>query len=114
MQLGNKRPRTSGTGEGTGAAFAAIGFGEKPAPLPQRDKVTPAPNWKIGGGLTERDQLNVLLTLKQNNDRFAYSLEDLDQYTGPPMEVRLNTDKDIFRPPHKLADKEWTFIGEQC
>ena len=30
------------------------------------------------------------------------------------MEVQLNDDKDIFRPPHKLGDKEWTFVGEQC
>ena len=30
------------------------------------------------------------------------------------MEIQLNDDKDIFRPPHKLGDKEWTFVSEQC
>ena len=49
--------------------------------------------WKIGGGLTERDQLDVLKTLSENNDRFAYSLEDLEQYNGPAMEVNLNSEK---------------------
>ena len=72
------------------------------------------PKWKLGGGLTERDQLDVLKLLSDNNDRFAYSLEDLEQYTGPAMEIHLNNDKDIFRPPHKLWEKEWKFVGEQC
>ena len=70
--------------------------------------------WKIGKGLTERDQLDVLKTLSENNDRFAYSLEDLGRYTGPPMEINLNTQKDIFRPAHKLGEKEMQFVGEQC
>ena len=70
--------------------------------------------WKIGGGLTEREQLDVLKTLSDNNDRFAYSLEDLEQYNGPAMEVNLNNIKDIFRPPHKLGEREWTSVGEQC
>ena len=77
------------------------------------DKVNKT-KWKIGGGLTERDQLDVLKTLSDNNYRFAYSLEDLEQYNGPAMEVNLNSEKDIFRPPHKLGEKEWKFVGEQC
>ena len=77
------------------------------------DKVT-KPKWKMGGALSERDQFDVLKNLSDNNDRFAYCLEDLDQYNGPSMEVHLNDDKDIFRPPHKLGDKEWTFVSEQC
>ena len=72
------------------------------------------PKWKVGGGLTERDQLDVLRVLSENNDRFAYQIDSLERYTGPPMEIHLNTDKDIFRPPHKLGEKEWTFVGEQC
>ena len=68
------------------------------------DKVT-KPRWKLGGSLSERDQLDVLKQISDNNDRFAYSLEDLEQYNGPSMEVQLNDDKDIFRPPHKLGEK---------
>ena len=56
----------------------------------------------------------MLSTLSANNDRFAYSLEDLEQYTGPPLEIKVNSDKDIFRQSHKLREKEWTFVGEQC
>ena len=70
--------------------------------------------WNIGGGLTERDQLDVLKILSDNNDRFAYSFEDLEQHKGPTMEVNLNSEKYIFRPPHKLGEKEWKFVGEQC
>ena len=57
--------------------------------------------------------MDVLRVLEENNDRFAYSLEDLEHYTGPPMESILNDSKDIFRPPHKLGEKEWEFVGEQ-
>ena len=77
------------------------------------DKVT-KPKWKMGGALSERDQLDVLKNNSDNNDRFAYSLEDLEEYSGPKMEIQLNGNKDIFCPPHKLGDKEWTFVSEQC
>lgn len=70
--------------------------------------------WKIGASLTERDQLDVLRVLSENNDRFAYSMEELSRYTGPPMEIHLNSAKDIFRPPHKLGEKELNFVREQC
>ena len=50
----------------------------------------------------------------ENNDRFAYSLEELSQYTGPPMEIKINSQKEIFRPPHKLGEKELAFVAEQC
>ena len=46
------------------------------------DKVT-KPKWKMGGALSERDQLDVLKNISDNNDRFAYSLEDLEEYSGP-------------------------------
>ena len=83
--------------------------------LPQRDSMAkPAPKWKLGPKLTERDQLRVLQVLEDNNDRFAYKIEGLGRYTGPPMEIKINTKDDIFRPPHKLGEKEWAFVGEQC
>ena len=63
------------------------------------------PKWKVGGGLKERDQLEVLKMLTENNDRFAYHIDSLERYTGPPMEIKLNTVKEIFRPPHKLGEK---------
>ena len=81
------------------------------------DKFQPAilkNKWKIGGGLEERDQLDVLKVLSENNDRFAYTIEELSRYTGPAMEINLNSQKDIFRPPHKLGEKELAFVGEQC
>ena len=56
----------------------------------------------------------MLRVLEENNDRFTYSLDDLEQYMGPPMESRLNTPKDIYRPLHKLREKEWEFVEEQC
>ena len=68
--------------------------------------------WKIGAALKERDQLNVLKVLSDNNDRFAFTIEEVERYTGPPMEIKLNSQKDIFRPPHKLGEKEWAFVGE--
>ena len=88
---------------------------ETPGKTP--DRVQPSilnKKWKIGGSLTERDQLDVLRILSANNDRFAYSLEELSRYTGPAMEINLNSKKDIFRPPHKLGEKELAFVGEQC
>ena len=47
--------------------------------------------WKIGAALKERDQLNVLKILSDNNDRFAYTIEEVGRYTGPPMEIKLNS-----------------------
>ena len=41
------------------------------------DKVT-KPKWKLGGSLSEKDKLDVLKHIPDNNDRFAYSLEDLE------------------------------------
>ena len=74
----------------------------------------PPKKWKLGPKLTERGQLEVLQVLTDNNDRFAYVIEELERYTGPPMEIKINTVKYIFRPPHKLGEKEWAFVGERC
>ena len=56
----------------------------------------------------------MLRILSENNDRFAYTIEQLSRYTGPAIEINLNSKKDIFRPPHKLGEKESAFLGEQC
>ena len=64
--------------------------------------------------MTECDQLKVLQVLADNDYRFAYMIEELERYTGPPTEIKINSVKDIFRPPHKLGEKEWTVVGEQC
>ena len=69
---------------------------------------------KIGAGISERDQLDVLKLLADQDDCFAYTLEEVGQYTGPAMEIKINSQKDIFRPPHKLGEKELIFVGEQC
>ena len=52
--------------------------------------------------------------LEDNNDRFAFSLEDIDPFKGEPMQLELNSDKPIFRPPHKLGQVEWDFVEAQC
>ena len=70
--------------------------------------------WKIGAGLTERDQLDVLRVLSENNDRFAYTIEEISRYQGPAMEINQISQKQIFRPPHKLGEKDLTFLGEEC
>ena len=30
------------------------------------------------------------------------------------MEIKINSQKEIFRPPHKLGEKDTQFFGEQC
>ena len=55
----------------------------------EKDNTTSSPKskWKIGGGLQERDQLNVLRVSTENNDCFAYKIEELKRYTGPPTKL---------------------------
>ena len=55
--------------------------------------------WKIGGGLTERDQLDVLKVLSENNDRFAYTIEEISRYQGPAMEIN-QISQNKFLDPH--------------
>ena len=93
--------------------YGAVAEGAAPDPTIEKGTNQSKPKWKIGGGLKERDQLQVLKVLKENNDRFACRMDDLERYTEPPMEININTKKDIFRPPHKLGE-EWAFVGEQC
>ena len=54
--------------------------------------------------------------LNANNDRFAFSMEDLEsaKYSGEPMRLELTSDKPIFRPPHKLGQVEFDFVEAQC
>ena len=52
--------------------------------------------------------------LETNSDRFAFSMEDLEPFTGEPMQIHLNTNPPIFRPPHKLGQVEWDFVESQC
>ena len=52
--------------------------------------------------------------LDNNSDRFAFSLEDIEPFTGEPLRIDLNSYKPIFRPPHKLGQVEWDFVQAQC
>ena len=52
--------------------------------------------------------------LEQNEDMFAFSLEDITPFKGEVMEVNLISCKAIFRPPHKLGQEEWDFVEKQC
>ena len=56
----------------------------------------------------------MLRMLEDNQDRFAYFLEDIEPFKGEPMEIPLNSDRVIFRPTHKLGQVEWDFVGAQC
>ena len=52
--------------------------------------------------------------LEENRDRFAFSMEDVEIFKGEPMQLHLNSDAAIFRPPHKLGQVEWDFVEKQC
>ena len=52
--------------------------------------------------------------LDNNSDRFTFSLENIEPFTGEPLRIDLNFDKPIFRPPHKLGQVEWDFVQAQC
>ena len=56
-------------------------------------------DWGVG---KEREQMNLLEVLSQNNDRFAYGLDELERYISPP---NLNSRKDILRPDKKMVIK---------
>ena len=43
--------------------------------------------WKMGGQLREEEREEVLTMLEANNDRFAYKVDDLGEYTGEPKGV---------------------------
>ena len=82
--------------------------GSAPGP-PQRDKGGGG-KFQIGACLQEQHQLRVLAMLENKSDRFAFSLEDIEPFTGEPLQSDLNSDKPIFRPPHKLGQVEWDFF----
>ena len=84
------------------------GDGEVP---PQRDK---QPKYNLGSCLQEEDEIKVLNMLEENRDRFAFSMEDVEIFKGEPMQLHLNSDAAIFRPPHKLGQVEWDFVEKQC
>ena len=54
--------------------------------------------------------------LNANNNRFAFSMEDLEpvKFIGEPMRLDLDTHKPIFRPPHKSGQVELDFVEAQC
>ena len=85
--------------------------GSIPGP-PQRDKQPT--KFNLGTGLQEGEQTKILTLLDDNMDRFAFSLEDIEPFTGEPMKIDLNSDQAIFRPPHKLGQVEWDFVDAQC
>ena len=93
--------------------FGAEGEGGSAQGPPQQDK-TKTSKFQLGASLQEQDQLQVLAMLDNNSDRFAFSMEDLEPFTGEPLQIHLNSDKPIFRPPHKFWQVEWDFVEAQC
>ena len=83
---------------------------------PQRDKEEDKKKFNIKASLQEQAQLKVLAMLEANNDRFAFSMKDLEpsKFIGEPMRLDLDTYKPIFRPPHKLGQVELDFVEAQC
>ena len=65
--------------------------GSAPYP-PQRDKQPR--RFNLGTSMQEQDQIKVLAMLDDNEDRFAFSLEDINpqDFTGEPMRINLNSD----------------------
>ena len=70
--------------------------------------------FNIGESLHDGEQRRILQMLDDNKERFAYCMEDIEPFKGEPMEINLNTEKPIFRPPHKLRQVEWDFVQAQC
>ena len=70
--------------------------------------------FNIGESLHDGEQRRILQMLDDNKERFAYCMEDIEPFKGEPMEINLNTDKPIFRSPHKLGQVEWDFVQAQC
>ena len=87
------------------------GEGGSGAVPPQRDKQQ---KFNVGTCLQEQEQIRVLTMLEGNVDRFAFSMEDIEPFKGEPMQLELNSEKPIFRPPHKLGQVEWDFVERQC
>ena len=81
---------------------------------PTQPKIDNKTKFNVGESLQEEEQQKMLQTLAENEERFAYSMEDIEPFKGEPMEINLNTDKPIFRPPHKLGQVEWDFVRGQC
>ena len=52
--------------------------------------------------------------LNTNLDYFAFSLEDIEPFTGEPLQIHLNSSQQIFRPPQKIGQVEWDFVQAQC
>ena len=52
----------------------------------------------------------MLELLRENNDRFSYSMEGLEQFKGEPMNIGVVSEGRVYRPPHKLGEKEWEFV----
>ena len=65
--------------------------GSAPYP-PQRDKQPR--RFNLGTCVQEKDQIKVVAMLDDNEDRFAFSLEDINpqDFTGEPMRINLNSD----------------------
>ena len=84
--------------------------GSGPVP-PQRDKQL---KFNLGSCLQEQEKIKILTMLENNVDRFAFPMEDIELFKGEPMALELNSDKPIFRPPHKLGQVEWDFVEGQC
>ena len=56
----------------------------------------------------------MMAMLDKNEDRFVFSLEDIEPFTREPMRIDLNSEKPNFRPPHKLGQVELDFVAAQC
>ena len=70
--------------------------------------------FNLGSSLSEQEQIRVLPMLEENVDRFAFSMEDIEPFKGEPMQLELNSEKPIFRPPHKLGQvcKDVDFVSD--
>ena len=90
------------------AKEAPEGEGGIPQDPLQRDKEK---KFNLGPSLQEAEKIQMPRMLEENEDHFAYCLDVIEPFEGELMEIPLNSDRAIFRPPHKLGQVERDFMG---
>lgn len=70
--------------------------------------------WKLGAHLTATGKDELVGVLEANRGEFDFSVKELGEYKGEPMEIEVDTKKAVFTPTHRLSAAEWGFSGKHC
>ena len=68
----------------------------------------------IGPHLTGAEARRVRAFIRSYRSCFAFSLQDLEGYTGKPIHIQLEDDHPIFRRPYKLSLSEKVGVQTRC